>query len=532
MQESEKKIGEEAVKEAVWQEKKRGISTIWIVPIVALVIGGWLFYQSISQKGPTIDIIFKNATGIQADKTVIKYKDVEIGKVKEVNFGDELKTVRVTAELKRNMTPFLTEKTRFWVVQAKLGVGGVQGLDTLLSGVYIVMDPQKGEEKIRTFQGLDQIPVISAGDKGLTFMLEAENIGSLSVGSPIYYKRLKAGSIASYKLAPDGKNILIEVFIQSHFAKLINSKTRFYNVSGINVSMGADGMDLQTESLVSMLMGGLEFDNFNELGPGKPVSKDSRFTLFESKKKAKQVQYKRELYFWVYFNESIRGLSIGAPVEFRGMKIGEVVNFSLIGDADTAEFKIPILLKIEPERFTIIGNDTAKNTNQVNIPVFEKLIEKGFRAQLQTGNLITGELLIDLDLYPDAPKVAPEQKHGYYIIPSIPATLASLKNNLQSILDRIAKIPFEDIGNELNGTLKEFHGSTLPKVNTAINSLDHLVKETDKMMNAARKNYLDSNADINKKMLKLLDEATKTTKSIKNLTDYLERHPESLIKGK
>ena len=532
MQENKKEFGEEAVQEAVWQEKKRGISTIWIVPIVALLIGAWLFYQSASQKGQTIDIIFKNATGIKADKTVIKYKDVEIGKVKEVTFGEELETVRVTVELKRNMTPFLSEKTRFWVVQAKMGVGGVQGLDTLLSGVYIVMDPQKGKEKVRTFTGLDQIPVISAGDKGLTFILKAENIGSLSVGSPIYYKRLKAGSVASYKLAPDGKNILIEVFIQSHFAKLINSKTRFYNASGINVSMGADGMDIQTASLVSMLMGGLEFDNFSDLGPGKPVSRDFSFTLFESKKKAKQVQYNREIYFWVYFDESIRGLSIGAPVEFRGMNIGEVVNFSLIGDADTAEFKIPILLKIEPERFTIIGNNPVNNTNQVNIPVFEKLIKKGFRAQLQTGNLITGELLIDLDLHPDAPEVIPEQKHGYYIIPSIPATLASLTNNLQSILDRIAKIPFEDIGNELNSTLKEFHAKTLPKVNTTLNSVDHLVKETDNMMNAARKNYLDSNAEINKQILKLLNEATRTTKSIKNLTDYLERHPESLIKGK
>jgi paraquat-inducible protein B len=520
------------IKEAVWQEKKRGISTVWIVPIVAVVIGAWLIFQSLSEKGPTIVINFKSAAGIQADKTVIKYKDIEIGKVTDVTFGKALKTVKVTAELQKNMKPFLSENTRFWVVQAKLGVGEVQGLDTLLSGVYIVMDPQKGQESVREFEGLDQIPVISSGEKGHTFILKAKDIGSLSVGSPIFYRKLKAGSVASYKLDPDGQFVTLKVFVKSPFDKLVNTKTRFFNTSGIRFSMNADGIDVQTESLVSLMMGGLAFDNFPVHGKGGPVPKDFVFSLYDSKKDAQKVRYKRELYFWVYFNESIRGLSIGAPVEFRGMKIGEVVNFSLIGDAETAEFKIPILVKIEPERFTILGIDRSKQSNEVNVPIFEKLIEKGFRAQLQSGNLITGELLIDLDMHPDAPKVEPRKEHGYYIIPSIPATLASLKNNLQAILDRIAKIPFEAIGEELNGSLKTFRTQTLPTINSTVKSVDQLVKDTDRMMNEARKNYIDSNAEINRKILKLLNEATRTTKSIKNLTDYLERHPESLIKGK
>jgi len=520
------------IKEAVWQEKRRGISTVWIVPIVALVIGGWLMFQSFSQKGPTVEIIFKSAAGIQAGKTVVKYKDIEIGKVTDVTFTDGLDSVRVTAELKKNMKPYLSENTRFWVVQAKLGVGEVQGLDTLLSGVYIVMDPHKGDQSVRRFKGLDQIPVVSVGDKGHTFILKADSIGSLNVGSPIYYKKLKAGSLASYKLDPDGKKVTLEVFIKAPFDKLINDKTRFYNASGIRVSMNADGLDVQTESLVSLMMGGLAFENFPVHGRGGPVPKDFVFSLYENRKDAQKIHYKRELYFWVYFDESIRGLSVGAPVEFRGLKIGEVVNFSLIGDAKTAEFKIPILIKIEPERFSILRIDRSKQTNKVNVPIFEKLIEKGFRAQLQSGNLITGELLIDLDMHPDAPKVEPRKEHGYYIIPSVPATLASLKNNLQAILDHIAKIPFEAIGEELNGSLKTFRTRTLPTINSTVKSVDQLVKDTDQMMNEARKNYIDSNAEINRKILKLLNEATRTTKSIKNLTDYLERHPESLIKGK
>jgi len=232
-------IEDETVKEAVWQEKKKGISTVWIVPIVALVIGAWLFMQSISQKGPEIEIVFKSAAGIQADKTVIRYRDIEIGKVTDVTFGEKLKNVIVKAELKKNMKPFLSENTRFWVVQAKVGMGEIQGLDTLLSGVYIVMDPQKGKKQVRSFKGLDEIPVVTSGEDGRTFMLKADSIGSLDVGSPIYYKKLKAGSVASYELAKDGRKVNIEVFIKKPFDALVNSQTRFFNASGITANISA-----------------------------------------------------------------------------------------------------------------------------------------------------------------------------------------------------------------------------------------------------------------------------------------------------
>jgi len=518
-------------KEALWQEKKKGISGVWIVPILALVIGAWLVWSSYMKQGPTIHITFKSAAGIQAGKTVLKYKDIVIGKVTDVRFSDNLSEVVVTAKVQKNMEQFLSENTRFWVVQAKLGFGEVQGLDTLLSGVYIVMDPQKGTKKLKNFDGLEQIPVITAGDKGRTFVLKADSIGSLGVGSPIYYKKLKAGSVASYKLDDDGKHITIDVFIKSPFDKLVNDKTRFYNDSGISVSMGADGIDIDTESMVSLVMGGLAFDNFDMHGAGKEVKDKHIYKLYASKKKAKEPSYKRELFFWVYFNESIRGLSVGAPVEFRGVKIGEVVSYSLVGNSDSAEFKIPILIKIEPERFVITGN-TKGTTNEISLPVFEKLLHNGFRAQLQSGNLLTGELFISLDIYKDVDKVEPRKENGYYVIPTIPATMQTLKADVQTLLKRISKIPFEQIGNDIEGMLKDIRTTTIPKVDTSVDNVSKLINSTDKMMNTARKNYIDSNAQMNKKLLRLLDEMTRTTKSINNLTDYLQRHPESLIRGK
>ncbi|MCF6206206.1 MAG: MlaD family protein [Sulfurovum sp.] len=523
---------ENSVKEAVWQKKKKGISTVWIVPIVALVIGAWLFLQETNEKGPEIKIMFKSAAGIQANKTVIKYKDIEVGKVTEVTFGPALKNVIVKAELKKNMKSFLSENTRFWVVQAKVGMGEIQGLDTLLSGVYIVMDPKKGEKSVRSFKGLDEIPVVTSGEEGKTFMLKADNIGSLDVGSPIYYKKLKAGSVASYDLDKDGKKVNIEVFIKKPFSDLVNSETRFFNASGISAEIGTDGVEVRMESLVSLIMGGLAFENFPAHGRGEPVASGHTFWLYDSYKEAKKLEYKRVLYFWVYFQDSIRGLSIGAPVEFHGVKIGEVVSYSLVGNSETAEFKIPILIKIEPERFILLNSKSPQQEDQVDIEIFTKLLKKGFRAQLKSGNLLTGELYIDFDFYKDLPYQEPQKEYGYYVIPTVPTELASLKNNAQELLNRISKIPFEEIGHQTEGLIKDLRKETIPQVNRSVASLDRLIQDTSRMMNAARKNYMDSTAEINKKLLKLLDEMTRTTRSIKHLTDYLERHPESLIKGK
>jgi len=521
----------ENIKEAVWEERRKHISTVWIVPIVALVVGALLLFQSLNEKGPMIQIYFKSAEGVEAGKTIIKYKDIEVGKVTDVSFGKELKEVIVTAELKKNMKPYLSEKSRFWVMKARVAIGGVEGLDTLLSGVYIVMDPQKGSKSVNKFKGLEEVPVVTANDKGKTFELIAEDVSSISVGIPIYYKKIEAGRVISYALNPDGKNIKIKVFIKEPFSKLVTDKTRFWNAGGITANIGANGIEVHTESLTSILAGGLAFANFNVHGQGQEVQEGHSFKLYPTVKQAKKVEYHRELYFWVYFNNSIRGLSMGAPVEFRGVKIGEVVDFSLIGDSESAKFEIPILIKIEPERFTIIGKN-QEHGNRVNVTILKKLLEQGFRAQLKSGNLLTGELLIDLDLYPDVPPVTLRKEKGYYVIPTVPATMETLKSDIKEVLDKIAAIPFEQIGTEMDTLLKDIRSETIPKLNRSIEHIDEAVSDTDRMINAARKNYVDSNAQINKKLIKLLDEMTKTSRSIKNLTDYLERHPESLIKGK
>jgi len=535
---AENDIVNESVEEAVWEEQGRRISAVWIVPIVALIVGAWLIYQNLSEKGPEIEIVFKSAEGVEAGKTLVKYRDIEVGKVIDVKFSDDLKSVRVFVELKKNMQPYLSEKTKFWIMKARLSLNEVQGLDTLLSGVYIVIDPEKGKQKIRTFKGLDKIPVVSANARGHIYYLKANDIGSLEAGSPIYYKKLRAGSVASYRLDKDGKSVTIKIFIRAPFDKMVLETTRFWNASGITADIGASGIEVHTESLTSILVGGLAFDNFPKLGIGKPAPQNYTFSLYKSLKEAKKPQYKRVLYFWVYFENSIRGLKIGAPVEFHGVPIGEVVNYSLIGDAKTAEFKIPILIKIEPERFTVVGKE--HNSSQgVDINILGNLFEKGFRAQLQSGNLLTGELFIDLDFHKDMPNYEAKMEHGYYVLPTVPATMESIKSDLKTILNKISTIPFEDIGKEIDLMLKEIRTGTVPALDDTIKntgmmmkSADDTMKTLDSTINTAKHNYLDNNAQFNKKLMRLLDELGRTSRSVKNLTDYLERHPESLLRGK
>jgi len=544
-------------KEAILISKKKRFSTVWIVPIVALLIGAILVLKALKDRGVEVEISFKSATGIVANKSVIKYKDIEVGKVVALDFSKDLKSVIVKAEIKRSLKDYLTTKTKFWIVHAKLSADSVEGLDTILSGSYIAMYPSKKGESTKVFKGLEEPPVVVDLSSGIRLILEAEDRGSIQIGSPVYYKKLKAGTVLGYKLSEDAKKVYIDIFIKEPFAKLINQRTKFWESSGIKATIGADGVDIQTESLTAILSGGISFDDFSNTTSEILNQKDktkvvngSHFILYKDKKSAKKVKYTRELYFWVYFQDSIRGLKVGAPVEFRGVKIGEVVNFFLIGNKKRAEFKIPVLIKIEPERFFIVGS----NNKGLDIEVLKKLLQKGLRAQLQSMSLITGELFVNLDFYEENQEVELKKENGLYVLPTVPATIETLKSDIKTLLDRLAKIPFGEIGENLNKTINLVNNQLIPDISKVTNStntllkegnvtvaninkttipkLNSLMEELENSIKKTKQNFLDKNSQFNTRLIKLLDEASRATKSIKSLVDYLQRHPDSIIKGK
>jgi len=512
---------------------KRVFSIVWVVPIVALLIGAWLAYKTISEKGPTITITFESADGLEAGKTKIKYKAVEIGQVTDIEIGKDLYNVKVTAELEKGAAPYLTDKTRFWVVRARVGAGEISGLGTLFSGAYIGIDPHKEGKPQKQFKGLEVPPVLTADLPGRHFTLRANTLGSLDIGTPVYYRKVKVGKVVSYAYDVERDDLKVLVFIEAPFHEKVTQETRFFNASGVDVTLDASGLTINTESLVSVMLGGIGFETPVGLKADEQVPENFEFKLYPDLESTKQKEYLVKRYFLLYFEDDVRGLASGAPVSFKGIKIGQVVDFSLQFDWKRKDFKIPVLIEIEPER---IGKFLEKLPKDKKL--IDELVARGMRAQLKTGNLLTGQKFVDLAMHPDLPPAKVRYDEAYPVVPTIPQPLAQLMASMENIIDRIDKVPTDEIGREVK-TVLESVNSNLRKTEAMFGDINENVlpeitstlKKLQTSMDEIEKGY-GKDSSMNQDLRKALDELSEAARSIRVLTEYLQRHPESLIRGK
>jgi len=345
----------DAIPEAEVKTSPGGFSLVWLVPLVAAAIGGWVWYKTWSEQGPVITISFETAEGIEAGKTKVRYKDVEIGLVDEVSISEDLGSIVLRVSMSVDSGPYLTDKARFWVVRPRVAAGQVSGLGTLLSGAYIAMDPGPGGTPQRHFTGLEKQPLITADEPGHHYVLQASTLGSLEVGSPVYFRKIKVGQVVDYALAPAGSEVDIKIFVHAPHHQLVRTTTRFWNASGVDVSVGAEGVRVRTESVVSLLLGGIAFETPDTLESGVAAEDGDEFPLYESYESTREKKYALRESFLMYFDGSVRGLSVGAPIEFRGIKVGEVRDINLEYDPDELVFRIPVLAEFQLERFTVIG---------------------------------------------------------------------------------------------------------------------------------------------------------------------------------
>ncbi|MEQ8937310.1 MAG: MlaD family protein, partial [Gammaproteobacteria bacterium] len=329
--------------------KRAGPSVVWIIPLVTLLVGGWLIVKTLSEQGPQVTISFKTAEGIEAGKTRIKYKNVDIGVVEQIRFSDDFSEVILTAQFENGTEHFLKRNSRFWVVKPQLSLRGASGLGTLISGAYIEIEPGPGAKQ-RHFIGLEKQPVVTAEEQGKKIVLLTQRLRSIDTGSPVYYQGLEAGEVLGYELANDSSNIYIYAFIKAPFHELIRGNTRFWNASGVDVSFGAEGFQVQTESLRSIMYGGIAFETPATLEPASTDIDNLVFTLHENYASISEIEYSRKIKFMIFFNSSVRGLSKNAPVEFKGIKVGKVLDVHLEFDPDNTSFRIPVLIEIEPQR--------------------------------------------------------------------------------------------------------------------------------------------------------------------------------------
>jgi len=534
-------------------QTKRSFSIIWVVPIIALLIGGWLTFKAMSEKGPEITITFETADGLVADKTTVKFKDVVIGKVTHISLSDDISGVIATVEMEKDSDPYLTDKTQFWVVRAKVAAGEISGLGTLLSGAYIGCDPSTEGKKQKHFKGLEKSPILTADLPGRHFVLKSKELGSLDLGSPIYYRGIKVGQVVDYDFDETAEAVLFKVFISDPFHKKVTDNTRFWNASGVDFSMDATGIKMDTQSLVSIMLGGVAFDLPEHAQPGEEAEEDKDFLLYENRDASNEVTYDIKQYYLMYFDQSVRGLSPGAPVEILGIKVGEVVRVELQFDQTSLEFLIPVLVYFEPERLNLLITEEGKvvrgTAKAAEIEATHKdrlkdnkliknLIARGFRAQLKTGNLLTGQLYVDLASYPDAPPKELKIEEGYMVFPTIPAPLEQIVNRVDNILKKVEQVPFDKIGKDLQAAIesltktldeiKDMSGNinneTIPKINAALDQMQEAMEGVG--------STLGPDSALNYNARQVTNELSLAIRSIRSLLEYLERDPQALILGK
>ena len=508
--------------------KKSELSLIWFLPLIAILVSGWLIYKSFSEKGEVITISFPTAEGLDVDKTKIKYLDVEIGKVTTININNNLKTIVVTAQMNNSSSDYLKDNTQFWVVRPQVGLGGISGLGTLLSGAYIELKPGFGEHK-HDFIGLSNPPPLKANAEGKEFILETNNLGSMKTGTPINFLGISVGQVLSHELSAAADAIRLTIFISKPYDQFIRKNTRFWIDSGVDLSASADGFKVRTGPLISLLSGGIAFRASAEDGIEAIQPENTLYPLFDTYEASTQISYTNTLNYVMYFNGSVRGLTEGAPVQLRGYPVGKVLNVSLELDEKTTEIRIPVIVELQPERIKDVNPDIKILPQEI----ISQLIEKGLRAQLQTGSLLTGQLLVDLDFHPKS-KITLNSSHSFY--PEFPTTASSLDQFTHSaniIMDKIAKLPLENLTVEINKTLQGLQGTTAAATNT-LNSVKGTMGTADKTLNTAQKalSNFEAGATTHYQLEQLLQELTQAAGSVKQLTDYLAQHPESVVRGK
>jgi paraquat-inducible protein B len=448
----------------------RKFSSIWIIPLVSLLAGAWMVVHTIVTQGPTITITFETAEGLESGKTKVKMLNVDIGLVENVRLDSEGKGVIATVKLEREAKPLLREDTQFWVVRARIGAQGIQGLSTILSGGYIELSPGSGAAGRDKFTGLEEPPQTPVDAPGVRLQLFAERAGSVSVGDGVLYRGYEVGRVEAMKFNVENDRAEYSVFVDAPFHNLIQGSTRFWNASGISLIASAQGLEVNMGSMETLLRGGITFDSVPGLPFGDSIDVDEPLKLYDSYEDVIENPYRYGAYYVVKFSQSMRGLEPGAPVEYRGIGVGRVVRILLKeltreGMMGMGQ-DIPVLIYLEPGRMGVPDVSAAVDALAQTIEVG---INNGLRATLETGNLLTGKQLVSLDYFPDEKVASLGEFNDYQVIPAVATGVDRLEHQVSSFLEKLNSLPLEKTVAETNSAIEQVN-DTLAAVNEIIES--------------------------------------------------------------
>lgn len=514
------------------------IAWIWLVPIVAAIAALSLAVHTWLQAGPEVTITFESAEGLEVGKTQVRYKNVNIGEVTSIRLNEDRTKVVVKAQLAKDIAGLASEGTNFWVVRPRLGVSGVSGLGTLFSGAYIGVDAplDRGRNNSATklvFKGLESPPPITHNRPGKRFFLRARDLGSLDIGTPVYFRRIMVGRVIGYQLDQTGRMVNVAVFVDAPNDQFVTAGTRFWNASGMDVSVNADGLKVRTESLVSLAVGGVAFEPVSERDD-QPAVGDSSFELYPNETAAKANPDGVPFPIRMRFEQSIRGLTVGSPIDFNGITLGHVSHINIDFNAAKKQFSTVVDATLYPERLGPVYDEIRQLVEgkdaQAGKQLLAMLVQRGLRAQLRSANLLTGQLYIALDMFRQA-KPVPYEFTEPATIPTVTGNLEQLQQQLSNIINKLEKIPFDKIGNDLQVALK-----STAKLMRRLE--EEVAPETRDLLRQARdslasiNNLLAPDASLPMNTAQAMQELSRAARSLRALADFLQTHPEALLRGR
>ena len=505
-------------------------SLVWIIPIVALVIALYLGYRTISEQGPLLTLMFDTGDGVTAGQTQVKYKDVILGTVENIDLSSDNTHVVISIRMNNVGARFLNADARYWIVRPTFSAAGISGLDTLISGAYIAVDPGKPGGKYQdSFVGLEGPPSVRSDEPGRTYVLHAENIGSLSSGSPVFYRNIVVGEVLGYNIGNGIGPVTINIFVRAPYDDFVRPLSHFWNTSGFSVNIKNGTVNFQVQSLQAIFAGGVAFDLPPEMAGAAPSPNNASFPLYSSQDAADSASYQRTIPLVAYFQTSVSGLAPGAPVEVLGIQVGAVTNVSLIVNPLAGIVKVRVAMELQPER--LFSNRLLPN-NVTLADGIQLMVNKGMRVRLETANYVTGQEIIALEMVPGATPAKISQEGDSFVLPVEPGALDNALVSLGIISTKLSKIPFDKIGNNLNNLLLTTNNKLAgANINQTLAELSVTLKNANTLLNGVSQSY-GNDSDFQRNLEQLMEQANSTLLSINLLASYLDRHPEALLLGR
>jgi len=519
--------------------KVSAISSVWLIPLVALLIGAWMMVNSWRQQGPVINIAFSTAQGITVNQSLLKLRDIPVGKVIAMRLNNQLNGVILTVRLNKNTQSLLTTDSQFWVVKPRIGIGSISGLSTLLSGAYIELSPGRSSEYSDSFLGLDNPPLTPAGTPGLHITLDSNSDQAFDIGDPILYHGSKVGRIEYKHFNIDDRKMYYNAFIDAPYDQLITSNTRFWEIKGIDVDLSADGLKVTTGTLETFLDGGVAFDVPNYLSKGEQITERAFFSIYPNKEKVNERLYRVAKHYILLFKQTVRGLKPGSAVEFNGIKVGKVVrtdiNYPEIKNFMSKNTLMPVMINIAPGRLGLADNEAGLVKLQRRMVTW---VAQGLHGTLAVNNLLTGSKYINLT-YIDQSSNQLLSFGDVQLIPTADGELAQLLTRIKHIVETVEKLPINktitDADTSLNAmkaAMVQFNSASteatklLQQANVAglINQADHSLRHIEKLADS----YTNGSA-TNQQLNAVLQSLNKTMHLLNPLLIQLQLKPNSLV---